>query len=745
MIYIQLFALLALTISSYKWIFFKSITTSIIFLLFAFWYISNMFTGYGVTDAVYYQLFNTAQGTSLNDVYSKIEVGLIFLTIVLAILACSVYIKIKKKNLLPLKKTTSLWLLVLISIIPSQFILNIYNSAKDTFFNDGSAAAVKNEYKEINGKLDRKYNYVFIYAESLENTFKSLDGINYTPRLSELANKYMQFTNIRQPLTRGMGWTMAGIVNTQCGIPLVMEQGNSGASFTNFLGKADCIATWFGTQGYQTEFIRGSQKEFAGGDKFLEQHGWQSQHDKNYFAEHALATPDDVSGWGIHDDLLLKHAWDEFSRMSQQKQPFLLSLLTVNTHSPEGTFLKACENHVPKNEQYPMLASVACSDYLLTDFINRITSSPWFKDTIVVLVSDHLMMANNASPLLDKVSQERRNRFIIIKKDVKPTINNTEGTLLDVWPTVLDLSGSVVKELGFGTSLLDNKPGRFIKNYALGRTKDFLAYASQLWNYPSLNDGIKQTNKGIAIGSEEYTLPVFSAIEANGQLKALWFEAFAMNAKKIMQKDNDLFYANLCRNININENGICSYIISRHSIKQIRVNDSGVVSEKIINNNPILYQSDILGLSSAVYTTTSGAMINDRSVNIGYGFNIIKLGSTHEDKASDIDTVLNYSTCDTTTVPDAEITEFLQKQSKPVIFVSNDSAVCADPAPVEKLANILHAPELSTLKFRQQVIGIYKSGHSEIMKGTPDLPFDMFIDTKNYKLITLCEAFMDCH
>ncbi|EMP8241137.1 sulfatase-like hydrolase/transferase, partial [Enterobacter hormaechei] len=740
-----LFALLVLAISSHRWIYLKSITTGIIFILFAFWYISNMFTGYGVTDAVYYQLYNTAQGTSLNDMYSKIEVGLIFCIIVLAILASSVYIKIKKKNLIPIKKTTFMWLLVLISIIPSQFITNIYYSAKDTFFNEGNAAAVKNEYKKINGHLDKKYNYVFIYAESLENTFQNLDGTNFTPGLSALANKYMQFTNIRQLLTRGMGWTMAGLVNTQCGIPLVLEQGNSGASFTNFLGKADCVATWLGTQGYQTEFIRGSQKEFAGGDKFLEQHGWQSQHDKKYFAEHVLATPDDVSGWGIHDDLLLKHAWDEFSRMSQQKQPFLLSLLTVNTHSPEGTFLKACENHVPKNDQYPILASVACSDYLLTDFINRITHSPWFENTIVVLVSDHLMMANSASPLLEKVSQERRNRFFIIKKDMKPTINNTEGTLLDVWPTVLDLSGSSVKELGFGTSLLDSQTGKFLKNYALGRTKDFLAYASQLWNYPSLKDGIKQTKNGIAIGSEEYTLPVFSAIEANGQLKALWFEAFAMNAQRIIQKNNDLFYANLCRNININEDGICSYIISRNSIKQFRVNDLGVVTEKIINTKPIFYQSDLLGLSSATYTTTSGAVINDRNVNIGYGFNIIKLSSTHEDNTSETDTVLNFSTCDTTTIPDAEITDFLQQQSKPVIFVSNDSAVCGDPSPIVKLSNILNSPELSTLKFRQQVFGIYKSGHSELMKGTPDLPFDMFIDTKNYKLISLCNAFMDCH
>ncbi|HFO0821561.1 TPA: hypothetical protein ACHIOO_004535 [Enterobacter hormaechei] len=97
MIYIQLFALLVLAISSHRWIYLKSITTGIIFILFAFWYISNMFTGYGVTDAVYYQLYNTAQGTSLNDMYSKIEVGLIFCIIVWQFLQAAFILSSKKR------------------------------------------------------------------------------------------------------------------------------------------------------------------------------------------------------------------------------------------------------------------------------------------------------------------------------------------------------------------------------------------------------------------------------------------------------------------------------------------------------------------------------------------------------------------------------------------------------------------------------------------------------------------------
>ncbi|MBB1201456.1 hypothetical protein EGM70_14305 [Enterobacteriaceae bacterium 89] len=510
--YICLALLVIMTLATNRWIATKAAITVLFITLFAFWYISDMFTGYGVTDAVYYHIFNTVEGTSIDDLYSKFEIGSLFIFAILIFLATSIILKVKNINLVKHRHINTLWSITLICIVFTPYFSNIYNSAKDTFFNKGDATAVENEYKSISGTLNRKYNYVFIYAESLEHTLRNLNGENHLPGLSHIASQYLDFTDIRQPVSRGMGWTMAGMVNTQCGIPLVMEQGNSGANFENFLGKAGCVASWLKQQGYQTEFIRGSQKEFAGGDKFLEQHGWQSQHDKSWFVDNHLATPDQISGWGIHDDVMLNHAWDEFTRMSQSHQPFLLSFLTVNTHAPSGTFLPVCDKHVAKNDQYPMLASVSCSDYLLSSFIQRITDSEWFDNTIIVLVSDHLMMANDASSLLSSNEKSRRNNFIIIKKGIKPEKNHTAGTLLDVWPTVLDLSGSSVKEIGFGTSLLGNKPGNFIKNYIQGHSKNYLAYASQLWDYPSINDGMKQTIRGIQIGSQEYTLPVYSAI-----------------------------------------------------------------------------------------------------------------------------------------------------------------------------------------------------------------------------------------
>ncbi|KGL58171.1 hypothetical protein KR94_01250, partial [Pantoea ananatis] len=148
----------------------------------------------------------------------------------------------------------------------------------------------------LNSNINKKYNYVFIYAESLEKSFENLNGKNYLPELSKIANNYAQFTNITQPTNGGFGWTMAGMVNTQCGVPLVMAQGNTGGNTANFLPKANCVASWLKNNGYLTHFIRGSNKQFAGADKFFSQHGWSRQDDLNFFIENKIARPEKISG-----------------------------------------------------------------------------------------------------------------------------------------------------------------------------------------------------------------------------------------------------------------------------------------------------------------------------------------------------------------------------------------------------------------------------------------------------------------
>lgn len=738
MIYFLLSLLVILTLLSRSGIITKAIVTALVLLMFAFWYISNMFTGNGVTDAVFYHLLNTVQGTSLDDLIDKIKVGVIFIVIILSVFAAAFYIKYRKYHPIHGPWVSVTWLVVLITTLCMPFTRNIYQGINASFIPEGNALAVKDRYRILQDYLPHKYNYVFIYAESLERTFRSLDGRDYLPGLTALANRYMEFTNIQQPLNVGFGWTMGGIVNTQCGIPLVMAQGNAGSNVSNFLSGAHCIASWLTQQGYQTEFIRGSQKEFAGGDKFLSQHGWQAQHDKAWFEEHALATPGQISGWGVHDDAMLAHVFNEYTRLSESKRPFLLSLLTVDTHPPAGTYVPECDNHSTKSSDYPMLTSVACSDYMLSGFINKITQSKGFDNTIVVLISDHLMMENGTTPLLMKNEAARRNNFIVIKKGLHGVKNSTPGTLLDVWPTLLDLAGAPARSLGFGRSLLNNTPGKFIASYKKGNVRDYIAYASSLWNYPSLHDPMTEKEGQLQIGSQQFDLPLYAFVDKKGRFSSLWFDSFAKTMARKIQPWDTFFYANLCQNMSIHQPGICAYVVSPSEVNQLHITTAGVADRNVVKQTSSLYRRGLLGISVGEdYYDASGGTLPNVTLPFHPGISFFA-SEPHPDM------IHSYPSCTLPRLPEKEINRFLQQNKEPVVFTSNDSIACQDRTTLNQLARLLNVSVLRQLQAHQQVIGLYTPQKTEYVIGAPGQHLDAFVDVSKQQLITLCNAFFAC-
>ncbi|WP_432445748.1 hypothetical protein ACJX09_12735 [Enterobacter asburiae] len=87
--YILLVLLLAVCFSNSVLVRIKSIIMVIALLTFAFWFISDMFTGNGVNDAVYYHLKSNVHGTSIDDILPKIFAASIFILISIAILFIS--------------------------------------------------------------------------------------------------------------------------------------------------------------------------------------------------------------------------------------------------------------------------------------------------------------------------------------------------------------------------------------------------------------------------------------------------------------------------------------------------------------------------------------------------------------------------------------------------------------------------------------------------------------------------------
>ena len=126
----------------------------------------------------------------------------------------------------------------------------------------------------------------------------------------------------------------------------------------------------------------------------------------------------------------------------------------------------------------------SCTDRLISQLVERIQASPYGKDTLIVIASDHLAMPNDLSHVLAK--QKRENLLLFLGDDIAPQqLSADAGTTLDSGATLLSLLDPNLKTMGFGRSLID--PQRAPSASVAARRDDgrdypqYLAFARSLW------------------------------------------------------------------------------------------------------------------------------------------------------------------------------------------------------------------------------------------------------------------------
>ena len=280
-------------------------------------------------------------------------------------------------------------------------------------------------------------NLLLVFLEGVEaiytdeNLFPGL-----TPNLQALNKEGWQFTNMQQ--VQGSGWTMAGLVSSLCGTPLLYESSLNGNEilFSRMLDKATCLPDILSSAGYQQVFMGGAALDFAGKGSFLQEHGFDTTLGRHELVNE-LADPNYVNGWGLYDDSLFSQALEQFNSLAASEQPFNLTLLTVDTHHPIGEPSASCSEYNQIDNS--ILHAVHCTDYLLGEFLDQVKANPAYEDTVVVLVSDHLAMRNNAFPLFPE-NYQRRLYFNVLNSGVAAE-QEIFATPLDISPTVLQLLG----------------------------------------------------------------------------------------------------------------------------------------------------------------------------------------------------------------------------------------------------------------------------------------------------------------
>ncbi|HWK53148.1 MAG TPA: sulfatase-like hydrolase/transferase [Hyphomicrobiales bacterium] len=298
-------------------------------------------------------------------------------------------------------------------------------------------------------------NLVLLYLESLEATYFDKERFgDLLPRLGAWQERARRFPNMVQ--TDGTGFTMAGIVASQCGTSMLFEAIPNGNDVLNqgVLNRVACLGDILSEAGYRQTFMGGAPLSFAGKGRFLEMHQYDRVLGRRVLSAR-LSDPDYLTGWGLYDDSLFEQAWQEFERLAARGEPFNLTLLTLDTHAPTGEPSASCAPFPESNNS--MLNAVYCSDQLVSAFLDRLRQHPAWQNTVVALVSDHYAMRNAAQSYYP--DYRRRRLLFSLLNAGEPGEVSRMGTLMDIAPTLLDAL-EVQHNQAFlaGTSLLRDAP-----------------------------------------------------------------------------------------------------------------------------------------------------------------------------------------------------------------------------------------------------------------------------------------------
>ena len=502
-----------------KRIFFESVLFFFFGLITIIYLSSNYFTGEGINETVISTL-----NLGLTNAGFKEYLMLIFISlsafILLFIFSFFYYFSLKSIKIIQPKKIKAFLHngFFILAFLFHPFILDMINLYKISSI---SQSMDFNEYykKGPYEKGTNKKNLVYIYAESLEKSYFNAELFpNLTPNLSKLIKQNaVEFTNIGQ--TIGTGFTLGGMIASQCGVPLFTEShGNSMSGIEKFYPKAVCISDILKLDNYYLSFLKGASVKFSGADKFYKTHNFDSIVGKDELLKNI--DKDYINGWGLYDDTLLDLAYEEFEKLSKTKDNFALFLLTLDTHHPNGQLSKSCSNDLYSDGSNPILNTVKCTDILVSNFIEKIQKSNFSKNTIIVLTSDHLAMRNSAYDILNK-EKDRKNLFVVFDSENKEYKSiNKPGKSLDISSTILSFLGKDI-DIGLGRNLLFRDSIYTYFHDFDHKLNQWRKSILSLWEFPKLGPSldIDLQSKIIKVNDTTFQMPILMKISQDYKIK----------------------------------------------------------------------------------------------------------------------------------------------------------------------------------------------------------------------------------
>lgn len=478
-------------------------------------------------DAIIVTLFSPTKGTDFKIYQSYIESALLITIALTYVYALMFYKKItvkfvrkgEEKVLLREKliRTLNICLASLLMVGGITYACVRFNVGQLIIaYTQDSPFIEENYYNPRNIKLDfpnEKRNLIHIYLESIENSFfdKANGGHmdkNLMPNLLELSKEGYSFSHLGKDEGRGgpleaygATWSVASMVNQFFGIPMKVptrrnSYGKSGEFFPGAVGIGDILHQ----MGYEQTMMIGADADFGGLTYMFEDHGNFKIMDHKYALENHMLPSDKYNvNWGYEDEKLYKFAKDEITRLYSTGKPFHFLMENADTHFPGFHF----EGDTPvfgsaKSKNYGK--TIEFSEKHVVEFIRWIMAQPFYDNTTIIIIGDHLSMDKKFFWDNDFEGFTRTTYNLILNpintvnlKDDKLFYNRKWGTF-DMMPTILASIGVKIDgdRLGIGTNLFSGLPTVFEQN-GTKEVNHLLIRKSEYYN------------KNLLIGKLDYT------------------------------------------------------------------------------------------------------------------------------------------------------------------------------------------------------------------------------------------------
>ncbi len=305
---------------------------------------------------------------------------------------------------------------------------------------------------------ETKRNLIYILLESMESTFgDETVSMNAIPELTALACENVNFSGtsaLGGAMTyTGTTWTAAAMVAQTAGVPVKVALGadSYGAEDAEFLPGVVTLGEVLEKEGYKQVILMGSVAEFHGREPYFRGHGGYEILDTETLKAAGRLPEDYRVWWGFEDEKLFRYAKEELTRLGETGEPFNFTMLTADTHFPDGYHCAVCED----TYEEPYANVLTCSSRQVGALVDWIKEQPFYENTTIIISGDHLTMDPDfVKDLTDDYVRTVYN--CIINAPVQPVQEKErQFATIDLFPTTLAALGVQIEgeRLGLGVNL----------------------------------------------------------------------------------------------------------------------------------------------------------------------------------------------------------------------------------------------------------------------------------------------------